>query len=94
MRDPASLPPWGIGGCGVPRFGGLSIRSFDGNVKMDEIDRRMARIMARLAEQRDECPPCEAYRERAAILEFDAGLSRGEAERTARRAHPCARHAP
>ena len=56
---------------------------------MDEIDKRMARIMARLAEQRESCPACEARAERAAIMEFDGGLSRPEAEAAAREAHPC-----
>ena len=59
---------------------------------MDEIDQRMARIMARLAAERELCPACEAREERAAIQEFDGGLSRGEAEAAARKAHPC-RHA-
>lgn len=56
---------------------------------MDEIDRRMARVAARLAAQRENCPPCEARAERAAIMEFDGGLPRIEAERLAREAHPC-----
>ena len=57
---------------------------------MDEIDRRMARVMACLAQQREDCPACEARAERAAIHEFDGHLDRAEAERLAREAHPCA----
>lgn len=60
---------------------------------MDDIDRRMARVMARLAAQREDCPACQAREERAAIQEFDGGLSREEAERQAREAHPCAHKA-
>ena len=57
---------------------------------MDDIDRRMARIMSRLEAQRAECPACEARTERAAIMEFDGELPRPEADRLAREAHPCA----
>lgn len=56
---------------------------------MDDIDRRMARVMARLAAQREQCLICEARIERAAIAEFDGELPRAEAERLAREAHPC-----
>ena len=31
---------------------------------------------------------CDAYNERAAIMEFDGGLDRAEAERLAKIAHP------
>lgn len=58
----------------------------------DEIDAKMARIMARLARQKEECPACEAYEERAAVLHFDGGIELREAERLAREAHPCATH--
>lgn len=57
---------------------------------MESIDAKMARIMSRLAEQREECPACAARIERAAICEFDGQLPRAEAERLAREAHPCA----
>lgn len=57
---------------------------------MDEIDRRMSRIMARLAKQREECPACQAREERIAIMHFDGGVPLQEAERLAREAHPCA----
>ena len=56
---------------------------------MDEIDRKLARITARMTERRESCPVCEARIERAAILEFDAWFSRAEADRVARIAHPC-----
>ena len=56
---------------------------------MDEIDKRMARVMARLKEQREACPACEARAERAAVMEIDGELSRAEAEAAAREAHPC-----
>lgn len=56
---------------------------------MDDIDRRLARVNARLAAQREECPACEARLERSAIIEFDGELSRAEADRLAREAHPC-----
>jgi hypothetical protein len=59
---------------------------------MDEIDARLARINARLASDRADCPVCEAFNERAAILEFDANLPRAEADRLARDMHPCGRH--
>lgn len=36
-----------------------------------------------------DCPACEAFEERAAIMEFDGGITRAEAERHAREAHPC-----
>ena len=58
----------------------------------DPIDAKMAAIMARVAQRKAECPACEAYEERAAVMEFDAGLSRPEAERQARLAHPCDTH--
>lgn len=35
-----------------------------------------------------DAPDPYAYEERAAILEFDAGYTRAEAERIAREAHP------
>lgn len=53
---------------------------------MDEIDAKLARINARL---REGCPICEARDERAAIMEYDGGLPRDEAQRLAREAHPC-----
>ncbi len=56
---------------------------------MDAIDRKLARIQARLAAQRLECPECEARIERAAIMEFDGQVPRGEADRLAKEAHPC-----
>lgn len=49
-----------------------------------EIDARLARINARLASARADCPACEAFSERAAILEYEANFSRAEAERLAR----------
>lgn len=60
-----------------------------------EIDARLARIharIARIASARSDCPACEAFHERAAILEYEANFSRAEAERLAREAHPCGRH--
>ena len=56
---------------------------------MDALDRKMARIFARLKAAREDCPECEAREERAAILEHDACLPREEAERRARELHPC-----
>ena len=57
---------------------------------VDDIDRRMARVMARLAAVREDCPVCEARAERAAIFEFDAGMSREGADKAALEAHNCA----
>lgn len=57
-----------------------------------EIDARLARINARLASARADCPACEAFYERAAILEYEANFSRAEAERLASEAHPCGKH--
>lgn len=57
---------------------------------MDDIDRKLARVMARLEREREECPACEARLERAAIMEFEAEYTREEADRLAREAHPCA----
>lgn len=57
-----------------------------------EIDARLASINARLASARADCPACEAFHERAAILEYEANFSRAEAERLARESHPCGKH--
>ena len=54
----------------------------------DDLDLKMARIMARVAAELV-CPACEAREERAAILEYDAGLPRRDAEQRAGEMHPC-----
>jgi hypothetical protein len=56
---------------------------------VDSLDRKMAKIMARLAESREACPACAAREERAGIMQFDGELPRPEAERLAKEAHPC-----
>jgi hypothetical protein len=56
----------------------------------ESIDAKMARILARVAANREACPACEARAERVAIMEVDGELSRSEAEYKAREAHPCA----
>ena len=97
MAYPSPLPrePLAISGLALPMaavyrtVNEKSTMQFRRQIAPDPIDVKLARITARIAARRDECPACEARAERSAIIEHDGRLPRAEAERMAREAHPC-----